>query len=146
MDSDGLILYSDNKTLIGTHYYDESLQSIVPAPVKGQFNSFLERSRFNPSEIEDVSYGPNAITIASEEVLINGEHSWTAYIFYPHILTGETASLLSQQSTFNIAIIIAIGIAAILIAAMVLTWNRRLEMVVEKKTRVKARGQVASLG
>src|SRR5581483_400701 len=122
------------KTLFGTHYYDSAFQSIIPNSVKAQFNSFVERSKVNTAEVEDVSYGPNAVTIASKEILINGKHSWTAYIVYPHILNAETASLLNQQATFNIAIIIAIGIAAILIAAMVLTWNRRLEMVVEKKT------------
>jgi signal transduction histidine kinase len=134
MDRDGLILYSNNQTLIGIHYDDAMFQSVVPDPIKAQFNSFLERSKVNTSEVEDISYGPNTVTIASKAVLINGEHSWTAYIVYPHVLTDETASLLNQQSTFNIVIIVAIGIAAILTTAMVLTWNKRLEMVVEKKT------------
>ena len=134
MDRDGVILYSNNKTLFGTHYYDSAFQSTIPNSVKAQFNSFVERSKINSAEVEDISNGPNAVTIASKEILINGEHSWTAYIIYPHILSAETAFLLNQQATFNIAIIIAIGIAAILIAAMVLMWNRRLEMVVEKKT------------
>lgn len=134
MDHEGLILYADNKAVIGTHYYDDTFQSMLPAQVKTQFDSFLNRSRVDTSRNADISFGPNTATIASKEVLINGEHSWTAYIVYPHVLSSETESLLNQQRIFNIAIIVAIGVAAILIAAMVLTWNRRLELEVERKT------------
>jgi signal transduction histidine kinase len=134
MDRYGLILYANNHTLIGKHYYDNSFQSILPDQIRTKFNSFLERSKVNTSETEDISYGSNTVTIASKEILINGEHSWTAYIIYPHVLTDEATSLLNHQRTFNMVIIATVGTLALLTSAIVLTSNKRLHGIVEKKT------------
>ncbi|MEO9295632.1 MAG: sensor histidine kinase [Nitrososphaera sp.] len=134
MDKDDLILYTSNQTLIGTHYYDATFQSVLPEPLRPQFNSFLERSKASSSEIEDITYGGNTVTIVSREVQISGEHVWTAYVVYPHILTDETISLLNQQRSFSIMIIAGVGVASVFIAAIVLIWNRRLETTVQSKT------------
>lgn len=78
-------------------------------------------------------------TIAYRPVTVNGKHLWTAYIIYPHAHTTDAVFLLEQQRNFSIVVIEAIGVAAMMIACLVLMHNRRLELIVKQKHRSSGR-------
>ncbi|AFU60266.1 hypothetical protein Ngar_c33510 [Candidatus Nitrososphaera gargensis Ga9.2] len=55
-DNSGLILYASNQSLIGSYYHDDKFQSILPGPVRSQFNALLDMAVAGESGIEDVRY------------------------------------------------------------------------------------------
>ncbi|MEW6603550.1 MAG: sensor histidine kinase [Thermoproteota archaeon] len=133
-DKTGLILYTNNQSLIGTYYYEDKFQSMLPELVRPQFNALLERAIAGESGMGDIIYLGPPTTISYQPVTVNSEHLWTAYIIYPHTQTSDVIFLLDQQRNFSITITAAIGIVATLIAYLVLTSNRRLGLMVRQKT------------
>lgn len=54
---------------------------------------------------------------------------------YQRALCAVVSYLISQLKTFSIVMIAAIGITALIVAIVVLSWNRRLEKIVKARTR-----------
>jgi signal transduction histidine kinase len=73
-------------------------------------------------------------TIAYEPVIVKGNHFMTSFISVPHNFASNVGSAIDQQKNFSIFIVIIIASLAIGISFLVLTWNRRLESIVNTRT------------
>jgi signal transduction histidine kinase len=134
MDKGANILYSQDEAAIGTNYFDEGFQSAIPAEIRDDFNAIIMRSLGGATGAEDLSLDGQSASIAYSPVSANSEHVWTAYSVYAHNLAGEVGFLVEQQRNFSLAVIASIGGVAALIALLILSWNRRLQVAVNDKT------------
>lgn len=134
MDNNGVVLYSDTKDLIGKSYLGPELQNALPAEVKEPFNSFLSQSLGGKEGSGDFTYLGNTTTIAYAPVSLSDRQFAVLYITAPHQLTIETAALLETQRNLSTLAIAMIGATAAGVSLLVLTWNRRLRVTVDKRT------------
>lgn len=139
LDKKGTVLYTSNQSLIGKHVseskYQTALASFSPSLMKNPLNSFLNTSlQSNTSGLSDFQSGGATNTIAYEPVTIKGDHFLTLFITVPHKLASDVAFLIDQQQSYNMFIIITIGLVALVAALMVLTWNKRLRDIVSART------------
>jgi signal transduction histidine kinase len=134
IDRNGMILYSQNTTLIGKDIFGEEVQSIIPAEIKGSFNDFLRQSLTGEAGSGDITVQGTTTTLAYQPVVIEGNDFAVLYITVPHTFAGNVNLLIEQQRIFNTTVIVSIGAVAVGIAFIVLLWNRRLEQIVKNRT------------
>jgi len=134
LDRNGVILYSNNATYIGDNIFSPEVQSIIPADIKGPFNQFISDSLKGNTGAGDLTSNCVTTTIAYEPVRIRGNDFAILYIVAPHQLAGSAVALLEQQRILNLIIILAIGATSVGVAALVMTWNRRLTNTVADRT------------
>jgi signal transduction histidine kinase len=73
-------------------------------------------------------------TIAYQPVIVGGNHFLTLFINVPHNFASDVSAAINAQKNFSILIVIIIASLAIGISFLVLTWNRRLETIVNTRT------------
>ena len=135
MDKNGVIIYSRNPELIGKNYLDTEFQSLIPEEIKGPYNSILERSLQGSSGADDLLLmGGNKTTISYQPVSIGGKYLWTLFVSAPHQLATEVGVLINNQKNFSTLMVLIIGIIALGIAFLILSWNKRLESAVNSRT------------
>lgn len=135
MDRNGLILYSSaSSKYTGKNIFDPEVQSVIPSDVKDAFNQLIRDSLKGNTGSGDVSSQGITSTIAYGPIKIRGNEFAILYVVTPHQFAGNVVALDEQQRNLNTIIIAAIGAVAAGIAALVLTWNKRLSELVEAKT------------
>lgn len=135
MDKNGVIIYSRNPTLIGKNYLEKEFQSLIPQEIKGPYNSILERSLQGSSGADDLLLkGGNKTTITYQPVYIGGKYLWTLFVSAPHQLATEVGVLINDQKNFSTLMVLIIGIVALGIAFLILSWNKQLESAVNSRT------------
>ena len=135
VDRNGIILYTRNTTQIGQDVFGDEFQTIIPAEIRDQFNSFLRDSLTGRPGSGQFTYQGNTSTIAYQPVSFSGQdHFAVAYIVVPHKFGGTVGLLIDQQRNFNLIIIASIGAVTVSIAYLILIWNRRLSATVKSKT------------
>jgi signal transduction histidine kinase len=135
VDRNGIILYTRNTTQIGQDIFGDEVQTIIPAEIRDQFNSFLRDSLTGRPGSGQFTYQGNTSTIAYQPVSFSGQdHFAAAYIVVPHKFGGTVGLLIDQQRNFNLIIIASIGAVTISVAYLILIWNRRLSATVKSKT------------
>ena len=135
MDKNGVIIYSRNPILIGKNYLDTEFQSLIPKEIKGPYNSILERSLQGSSGADDLLLmGGNKTTITYQPVYIGGKYLWTLFVSAPHQLATEVGVLINAQKNFSTLMVLIIGIVALGIAFLILSWNKQLESAVSSRT------------
>lgn len=135
MDRNGLILYSSaSSKYTGKNIFDPEVQSVIPSDVKDAFNQLIRDSLKGNIGSGDVSSQGITSTIAYGPIKIRGNEFAILYVVTPHQFAGNVVALDEQQRNLNTIIIAAIGAVAAGIAALVLTWNKRLSEQVEAKT------------
>jgi len=135
MDKNGVIIYSRNPALIGKNYLDTEFQSLIPQEIKGPYNSILERSLQGSSGADDLLLmGGNKTTITYQPVYIGGKYIWTLFVSAPHQLATEVGALINDQKNFSTLMVLIIGIVALGIAFLILSWNKQLESAVNSRT------------
>ena len=134
IDSNGLILFSDTKELIGKNYFEPEVQGHLPPEIMDNFNSFLKRSLTGEEGSGDFTYLGNTTTIAYAPVFLSGNEFAVLYITAPHRLTAETNALIQTQKNFSVLAISVIGAIAVGISIFILTSNRRLASTIKQRT------------
>lgn len=135
MDKNGVIIYSRNPVLIGKNYLEKEFQSLIPQEIKGPYNSILERSLQGSSGADDLLLmGGNKTTITYQPVYIGGKYLWTLFVSAPHQLATEVGVLINDQKNFSTLMVLIIGIVALGIAFLILSWNKQLESAVNSRT------------
>jgi signal transduction histidine kinase len=134
LDRNGVILYTQNDTFIGKNAFGSEFQSLLPPSIKDSFNSLLRQSLSDAQGSGDISYLGNTTTIAYQPVSVDGSFFAVLYIATPHVFASDVSLLIDQQRTFNFIIIAVIGAVAVGVGYLVVTWNRGLASVVEKRT------------
>ena len=59
---------------------------------------------------------------------------WTLFVSAPHQLATEVGVLINNQKNFSTLMVLIIGIIALGIAFLILSWNKRLESAVNSRT------------
>ena len=138
LDKNGIILYTDNQTYIGSDYFASEFQStlsVLLAPNEiAALNDIIKRSLQGVPSTEDITTRGQTTTIAYAPIRINGEHLLTLYITSPHRLTDNVSLLIDQQRTFNLTLVVVIAAVAAGISVLVLMSNKRLTETVKLKT------------
>ena len=134
IDRNGVILYSQSQEFIGKDVFGDEVQSVLPAEIKDSFNGFLRRSLAGNSGVEDITVGGNTTTLAYEPIVVEGEQFGTLYITSQHQFADNVRLLVDQQRNFSTIMAAAIGTAAVVVAALVVTWNTRLTKIVGART------------
>jgi signal transduction histidine kinase len=138
LDKNGIILYTDNQTYIGSDYFATEFQSTLSVLLSpneiAALNDIIKRSLQGIPATEDITAGGQTTTIAYAPIGINGEHLLTLYITSPHQLTDNVSLLIDQQRTFNLILVVVIAAVAAGISVLVLMSNKRLTETVKLKT------------
>lgn len=134
IDTNGIILYSQNVTFIGKDIFGPEVQSVIPAELRDPFNELLHKSLQGDPGSGDISYLGNTSTLAYQPVSIDGNDFAVLYITVPHNFASNVNLLIEQQRTLNLLIISAIGAASAGVAMLIITWNRKLAGLVDQKT------------
>ncbi|HKG89464.1 MAG TPA: ATP-binding protein [Nitrososphaeraceae archaeon] len=140
MDKNGIILYSSsNQSYTGKNIFGEEFQSmlstLLSAKSRNSLNELFKTSlQRNTDGSTDIFAQNRMNTIAYEPVIVKGNHFMTSFISVPHNFASNVGSAIDQQKNFSIFIVIIIASLAIGISFLVLTWNRRLESIVNTRT------------
>jgi signal transduction histidine kinase len=142
LDKNGLILYANTQSYIGKNIFGRELQSALSTLLSqrslNQLNEALNASVHSADgsgSIDVISKEGTVNTLAFSPVLLNGTNFLTLYVAAPHNLAGDVASAINEQNYFSILIITIIGSIATIIAYIVLTWNKRLHVIVNSRTK-----------
>ena len=134
IDKNGVILYSQNRDVVGKNYLTPEFQDLIPPMIKDVYNNILATSLTGGSGLRDISFNDNMTTIAYQPITLDGEFLWSLYISTPHSLASNVGYLINQQKNFSTIVIIVVGSMAFGIAFLILSWNKRLEGAVESRT------------
>ena len=124
LDNNGIILHTNNRSLIGKNIFGTKLQSIIssltPNSSKNLLNNLVTISlqQANNGGMQDINMQGRTTTIAYEPVKLQGKHFLTLYVSAQHNLASNVAMAITQQKNLSTIIIIAIG----LVALGALTW------------------------
>ena len=141
-DRDGTIIYSDNQTFIGKDYFGEEFQSFLKTALKGNeegFNYIIRKALEAENGVDEFSLENSTTTIAYEAVTVpssNGQDTRIGTLFttVPNTLAGDVINLINTQNLVNFSIIFAIASISIIVAIILLRWNRILKNLVYQKT------------
>jgi signal transduction histidine kinase len=139
MDKNGIIVYSSNQSYIGKNIFGEEFQStlskLLSPKSRNSLNELFKTSlQSNTDGSIDIFAQNRMNTIAYEPVIVNGNHFMTSFINAPHNFASNVSDAIDQVKNFSIFIVIIIASLAIGISFLVLTWNRRLETIVNTRT------------
>jgi signal transduction histidine kinase len=134
VDRNGIILHSQSQELVGKHIFGPEVQSRLPPDLKDSFNEFIRQSLQGNPGVQDFSTENATSTIAYEPIFLGGEQFGTLYIVTPHEFAGSVRLLVEQQRNFSTIMAAAIGVAAVGVATLVITWNTRLTKTVSTRT------------
>jgi signal transduction histidine kinase len=134
IDKNGVILYSQNRNVVGKNYLTPEFQDLIPPEIKEIYNNILTTSLTGGSGLRDISFNDNMTTIAYQPITLDGEFLWSLYISTPHSLASNVGYLINQQKNFSTIVIIVVGSMAFGIAFLILSWNKRLEGAVQSRT------------
>lgn len=148
MSRNGLILYSGDSTkFVGKKISDPEIQSLLPSDVKDQFNAFIKNSLEGKNGTVDFTSQGKSSTIAYDPVKISGVDFVLLYVTKPHTLATSTLALVEQPRTLSLISIIIIGTITSLVVVILFTLNKRLQVLVDDKTRnlIEANNQLIKL-
>jgi signal transduction histidine kinase len=134
-DRNGMVLYSQTQSIIGKNVFGPETQSILPNEMKDTFNSIVKDALSGNTGSGDFTYNGTITTISYQPLSINNQDFGVLYTVTPHTLAGSTAALIEQQRNFGTVTILVISAIAVGIAFVILTWNKRLKLVVAQKTQ-----------
>ena len=138
LDKKGIILYSDNSSFMGKYILGDEFQHIVSGIIspnsKSLLNDLLKRSLLGSSGSGDILGQGGLYTIAYQPIKIDGNYFLTSYILAPHNLASNVGSLVNQQKNFSILIMTIIAFVAFAVAFFVLSWNKRLKIIINSRT------------
>jgi signal transduction histidine kinase len=135
LDSNGVVLYSSSiPQYVGKNIFGQEVQSIIPQEIRQPFDKIVRDSLSGMAGSGDFGTQNSTSTIAYSPVTVNHNTVAMLYILTPHQLAGNVVSLIEQQRTFNLYILAAIAVIAAVLAAIIVTWNKRLATTVDVQT------------
>ncbi len=138
VDRKGVILYWSNSSFIGNDIFGKYAQSmlsfLLSKESKDSMNKLMNDSLHGKRGSGYISINGITNTISYEPVKINGKYFLTLYVISPHNLASDVGKLINQQKNFSTIIIIIIATVAFGIALLVILWNKRLKIIVDKRT------------
>jgi signal transduction histidine kinase len=138
VDTNGKIIYDTDRSLIGNDAFADESKSIFPSHSSlpediGQINGVV-RGSLGSAGSDDILLDKTTYTIAYRPITHDGKLLWTLFVLVPHDFADSVDSLVDEQNTFGILLIVIIGAITIGAAYIVLIWNKRLAKTVEVRT------------
>jgi signal transduction histidine kinase len=141
VDVAGNVVYSRDRSVIGKNIFENPAYVTFPTvtslseDAQVKITDFLKASNSGQqAELVNVSVDAKTFTIATQPIIHDGNHFWTIYVTAPHVFTNNVDTLLAEQDTFTIVALFLIASVSVVIAYLVLSWNKRLENTVKART------------
>ena len=97
-------------------------------------NGLIKKSLQGSTGSGDILVNGKMNTIAYQPVVLDKKNFLTLYISAQHSLASDVSALIDQQRYFTILVVTIIGAVAFIIAFLVVSWNKRLETIVNVRT------------
>ena len=140
LDRNGIILYATGaQQYVGEYVFGDKFQSVLssslhPPESKNLLNELIKDSLQGKTGSEDILLNGKMNTIAYQPVAVNGKDFLDLYISAQHNVGSDVSALIDQMRYFTMLVVAIIGAAAFIIAFLVFSWNKRLQMVVKART------------
>lgn len=142
IDRNGTIIYSSNQSFIGVNFFGNDFQSYMKSILKDKeegFNDIINRAMKSENGVQEFKFENSTTTIAYQAVNVpNRDESstriGTLFITVPHTLSVEVISLIDTLILVNFSIILVIASISLIVAIMLLHWNKILKETVSQKT------------
>ena len=141
LDSRGTILYTHNEALLGQGIFGGEVQSLLPPSIRSTFNAFINNSLRGRAGVGEISYVGSSSTIAYQPILIPSANNQTTpqefgvlYITAPDVLAASQAQQIDQLRLLTAAVVVGIAAVCVTVGAIILRWNRRLDIAVKQRT------------
>ena len=140
LDRNGIILYATGaQQYVGEYVFGDKFQSVLssllhPPESKNLLNDLIKDSLQGKTGSEDILLNGKMNTIAYQPVAVNGKNFLDLYISAQHSVGSDVSALIDQMRYFTMLVVAIIGAAAFIIAFLVFSWNKRLQMVVKART------------
>ena len=142
IDRNGTIIYSSNQSFIGVNFFGNDFQSYMKSILKDKeegFNDIINRAMKSENGVEEFKFENSTTTIAFQGVNVpNRDESsnriGTLFITVPHTLSVEVIGLIDTLILVSFSIILVIASISVIVAIMLLHWNKILKENVNQKT------------
>lgn len=138
LDNRGIILYSKDDQYIGKNVFGVRFQSFLASlnvETLGEMNSGFKAALAGKSGSVDITDADNKnATFVYKPISIEERQFGVLYMVTPHEYAASVGFLIDQQETFSLLLIVLIAAASIGIIFVFLTWNKRLEKIVNLRT------------
>jgi signal transduction histidine kinase len=138
LDNTGTILYSKEMEYVGKNVFAVGFQSFIAsqdvATLRAMNDGFKAALAGNSDMVDITTSDGKVATFVHKPILIEGKQFGVMSIVASHEYASSVSSLIEQQKNFSIFLITITAAAAIVIIFVIITWNRRLQNVVDMKT------------
>jgi signal transduction histidine kinase len=138
LDNTGIILYSKDLEYIGKSVFGVRFQSFLAsqdvATLRAMNSGFKAALAGNSDSVDITVSDGRMATFVYKPILIEGKQFGVMSIVASHEYASSVFSLIEQQKNFSIFLVAITAAAAMVIIFVIITWNRRLEKVVNIKT------------
>ncbi len=135
----GTILSSANLSHIGKSIFETDMSPIIPTQAKDSFNLHLNQTLFEKRpKVQNITLDNKHMAIGYLPLVIGqpvANQFATLFVVSSHQAIDEISSLMQQQTSFSISSYVIILLLAIGLAFIVLSWNKKLKELVDKKTK-----------
>lgn len=139
LDKAGTVIYSTNQSSIGqkvfSPQYRSYIYSLAAPEYKGALDSILTDLSQSKAGSQDIKLQQITYTVSYSPITLGGNNFLMLYVLSPHTLTTEVNRLIGEQRNISSTIIATIGVVAIGMGILIISWNRRLRSAVEEKTK-----------
>ncbi|GEM_PF-1783256 len=142
IDNQGDIIASTISANLGHNIYDpQFLSARLPKVITNetQTSNFLRFMREglvqNNTGVADFELYGKAAALAYAPVMVNNVRVMTAYTSAQYFFALDVASAIQHQAELNAIFITTIGASALAASIVVLTWNKRLKLLVGARTK-----------
>jgi signal transduction histidine kinase len=137
LDNTGIILYSEDQQYVSKNVFGIRFQSFLASSnvetLRAMNEGFTE-ALAGSSGMKDVTLNEEKGTFVYKPIILEGKQFGVLYIVSPHAYASNVAGLIDQQKNFSLMLIVITSAAAIGTILIILTWNKRLEQIVNTKT------------
>ena len=138
LDKRGTIIYSTNQSGIGQNVfspeYRSYIYSLTTSEYKDALNAIVSDQAQLKSGSQDIKLQQIIYTISYSPITLGGNNFLMLYVLSPHTLTTQVNQLIEEQRNISSLITSFIGVVAVGIGILIISWNHRLHYAVEKKT------------
>ena len=137
LDNTGIVLYSKDPQYVGKNVFGIRFQSLLASSeveTLSAMNEGFTQALSGNSGIKDIILNQEKATFVYKPIILEGKQFGVLYIVSPHAYASGVAGLIDQQKNFSLMLIVTIAAAAIVTILIILTWNKRLERIVDAKT------------
>ncbi len=139
LDKAGTVIYSTNQSSVGqkvfSPQYRSYIYSLAAPEYKGALDTILTDLSQSKAGSQDIKLQQITYTVSYSPITLGGNNFLMLYVLSPHTLTTEVNRLIGEQRNISSIIIAAIGVVAIGIGILIISWNHRLHSAVEEKTK-----------